>query len=110
MLVISAAVKQEDEGYLDVSLCPKKHPPAQLSVTPEGLSAQQVSPHLWTLLQSKSVSLSVSLSVCVSLQVSLPVSVSLSLSLLQAVRRLVLASILQSESSYLDSLSRLVQV
>uniref|UniRef100_H3CC92 Rho guanine nucleotide exchange factor 10 like n=1 Tax=Tetraodon nigroviridis TaxID=99883 RepID=H3CC92_TETNG len=61
------AVKQEDEDYLKVSLSPRR-PPAQLSVMPEGLSAQQ-----------------------------------------QLLRRLILTSILQSESSYLDSLSRILQ-
>ncbi|XP_056897171.1 rho guanine nucleotide exchange factor 10-like protein isoform X1 [Takifugu flavidus] len=61
------AVKQEDEAYLDVSVCPRKPPPALLSLMPEGLSGHQV------------------------------------------LRRLILNSILQSESSYLSSLNRIVQ-
>uniref|UniRef100_A0A3B3CQD8 Rho guanine nucleotide exchange factor (GEF) 10-like b n=1 Tax=Oryzias melastigma TaxID=30732 RepID=A0A3B3CQD8_ORYME len=57
----------EDTGYLEVSICELKHPPAQLCPTPEGLSSQQV------------------------------------------IRRLILSSIVQSESSYLDSLKRILQ-
>ncbi|KAG7224341.1 hypothetical protein INR49_004648 [Caranx melampygus] len=58
---------KDDMGYMDVSVCDLKHPPAQLCPMPEGLSSQQV------------------------------------------VRRLILSSIVQSESSYLDSLKRVLQ-
>ncbi|KAM4563381.1 rho guanine nucleotide exchange factor 10-like protein isoform 1-T2 [Odontesthes bonariensis] len=58
---------KDDAGYMDVSVCESKHPPAQLCPMPEGLSSQQV------------------------------------------VRRLILSSIVQSESSYLDSLKRILQ-
>ncbi|KAJ4933832.1 hypothetical protein JOQ06_006641, partial [Pogonophryne albipinna] len=33
---------KDDAGYVDVSVCELKHPPPQLSPTPEGLSSQQV--------------------------------------------------------------------
>uniref|UniRef100_A0A3P9MQX5 DH domain-containing protein n=1 Tax=Oryzias latipes TaxID=8090 RepID=A0A3P9MQX5_ORYLA len=59
--------EDEDTGYLDVSICELKHPPAVLCPMPEGLSSQQV------------------------------------------IRRLILSSIVQSESSYLDSLKRILQ-
>ncbi|XP_041861077.1 rho guanine nucleotide exchange factor 10-like protein [Melanotaenia boesemani] len=58
---------KDDAGYMDVSVCELKHPPAKLCPMPEGLSSQQV------------------------------------------VRRLILSSIVQSESSYLDSLRRILQ-
>ncbi|KAM9751034.1 rho guanine nucleotide exchange factor 10-like protein isoform 1-T1 [Menidia menidia] len=58
---------KDDSGYMDVSVCELKHPPAQLCPQPEGLSNQQV------------------------------------------VRRLILSSIVQSETSYLDSLKRILQ-
>ncbi|KAG7519828.1 rho guanine nucleotide exchange factor 10 isoform X1 [Solea senegalensis] len=57
----------DNAGYVDVTVCEIKHPPAQLCPTPEGLSSQQV------------------------------------------VRRLILSSIVQSESSYLNSLKRILQ-
>lgn len=94
-------MKQEEEGYLDVSVCPTKLPPAQLSVMPEGLSSHQVRPHLW-LQQTLS---------CLQMPPLLSHSLhSLALSFLQVLRRLILNSILQSESSYLKSLHRIVQV
>lgn len=33
---------EDDAGYLDVAVSDVKHPPAQLSPMPEGLSSQQV--------------------------------------------------------------------
>ena len=33
---------KDDAGYMDVSVCELKHPPAQLCPMPEGLSSQQV--------------------------------------------------------------------
>lgn len=56
--------------------------------------------------------LALSLSPTLSLSLSLPHLLSLppTPSLLQVLRRLILHSILQSESSYLSSLSRVVQV
>lgn len=90
---------------------------------PEGLSAQQVSvPHPlslppYPLALSLSPTLSLSLPPPPSLSPPHPLSLpppSHSLpptpSLLQVLRRLILHSILQSESSYLSSLSRVVQV
>lgn len=76
---------------------------------PEGLSAQQVSvPHPLSLPPTLSLSLSPPPSH--SLSLPHPLSLPPTPSLLQVLRRLILHSILQSESSYLSSLSRVVQV
>lgn len=114
---VSAAVRQEDEGYLELPLGPRKQPPAQLGAMPEGLSAQQVSvPQPLSLPPSLSPSLLPTLSPSLSsppshsLSPTLSPSPSPTPSLLQVLRRLILHSILQSESSYLSSLSRVVQV
>lgn len=77
---------------MHVSVCELKHPPPQLSPMPEGLSSQQVRPRSsrpdpWPRPRDQ-----------------------LTLIPPQVVRRLILSSIVQSECSYLSSLSRILQV